>query len=392
MVLELERPAVMSETIVERISDLLCCEVWLVNDHGGVVAQSCWGIRTTAHAVELPPMPSLRFAIQLNGQPHEVLLSAPLNGEVISPRLAQILVELITNEAAMAANLPNQDELKGYFIHDLLHGPTRDEATLLREGELLGMDLTRPRAVVLVEARDFILGSAAAGPEIDARLIWQRAHHVIDLIVHFFQLVNDAICAYIGNGEIAVLKASTNHDLVDWLDYADVAEQTDPSWANLKALKRAARGLLPCLRRGTGTEINIGLGRYHRDLSGLSRSYEDARAALALGRRFSSSAAVHCLDELGVAAFIGVADERTKRALAEHLLSPLDQETELLETLAVFIETNCCPSLAAARLNLHRNTLKYRFDKIASLTGLDVRRFEHAVQIHLCLVLRSLRR
>ena len=43
------------------------------------------------------------------------------------------------------------------------------------------------------------------------------------------------------------------------------------------------------------------------------------------------------------------------------------------------------------RLSIHRNTLSYRLDKIASLTGLDPRRFDDAVQIRLAVVLRSLR-
>ena len=45
---------------------------------------------------------------------------------------------------------------------------------------------------------------------------------------------------------------------------------------------------------------------------------------------------------------------------------------------------------AARALGIHRNTLSYRLDKIASLTGLDARRFDAAVQIRLALLLRAL--
>jgi carbohydrate diacid regulator len=87
---------------------------------------------------------------------------------------------------------------------------------------------------------------------------------------------------------------------------------------------------------------------------------------------------------------VGVADEQTKVDLAKYLLSPLDHEPELLTTLATFFTENCCPSLTARRLSVHRNTLSYRFDKITSLTGLDPRKFDQAVQIRLALLLRSL--
>jgi carbohydrate diacid regulator len=103
----------------------------------------------------------------------------------------------------------------------------------------------------------------------------------------------------------------------------------------------------------------------------MAHSYRDARMATSLGRRFQGQNLVHCLDGLGVAAFVGVSDERTKVDLAMHLLSPFDQEPELIESLNAFFAADCCPSTAASALRIHRNTLSYRLEKISMLTGLD---------------------
>ena len=73
-----------------------------------------------------------------------------------------------------------------------------------------------------------------------------------------------------------------------------------------------------------------------------------------------------------------------------YLLSPLDHEPELLETLDAFFSEDCCSSSTASRLSIHRNTLSYRLEKITSLTGLDPRYFDDAVQIRLALLLRAL--
>jgi carbohydrate diacid regulator len=70
------------------------------------------------------------------------------------------------------------------------------------------------------------------------------------------------------------------------------------------------------------------------------------------------------------------------------LLGPLDQEGDLITTLRVFFEENCHPSSTSDRLAIHRNTLAYRLEKIASLTGLDPRRFDDAIQIRLALLLQ----
>jgi carbohydrate diacid regulator len=383
--------------VAQRAAELLSTRVSVVDEHGALVAGSA------PQPTECPSMltghdlraESLRVPVHLDGQEVEVVVTEPTGGESISRRLAEGLVELVVSQTSVVDRLPNQHELKNKFIHDLLRGAIADEEAVRREGQILGMDFSRPRAVILIDAADYILstdGSAELrGPDAWIRRSALRARLVIASIVRFFELPDDTICAYIGEGEVAVLKASSTQDLVAWSAGADGFGDLDPSWANLTALKRAGAALLSRLRRDTNAAISVGIGRYHPGIRGLPRSYQDARAALALGRRFHGQNQVHCLDGLGIAAFVGVSDERTKIELSTHLLSPLDQDPELLETLDAFFYENCSPSQTASRLSIHRNTLGYRLDKITSLTGLDPRRFDDAVQIRLALVLRSLR-
>jgi carbohydrate diacid regulator len=57
--------------------------------------------------------------------------------------------------------------------------------------------------------------------------------------------------------------------------------------------------------------------------------------------------------------------------------------------LRVFFSANCSSVIAARQLSIHRNTLSYRLDKIATLTGLDPRRFNDAVQLRISLELAA---
>lgn len=336
------------------------------------------------------PEDDVRVPLRLGSETGEVVVAEPVTGDAISPHLTRTLVELMINQTLVVSRLPNQQELKNSFIHSLLRGVAADETEVMRDGQILGMDLTIPRAVMLIDASRYILASdASARPETREARSRRRAQVIIAAIVSFFNLPNDSICAYIGSGEIAVLKASSTVDLEAWADGQD-ASGTGSSWANLSALKRAANDLLRRLRQDTRSEMSVGIGRYHPGIRGLARSYEDALAALSLGLRLEGANKVHCLDGLGIAAFVGVSDHRTKVDLASHLLRPLDHDPDLLETVETFFDTDCCPSSAAARLSIHRNTLSYRLDKIAALTGLDARRFNDAVQIRLALLLRSI--
>lgn len=380
----------VAETVAERTAELLCTRVLVTDDRGTVVASSesrLLGLSFDPER-EAPETSYVRVPLRLDHRAGEVIMAQPATGEVVSPRLAEVLAELVIGQATVVDRLPNKQELKNKFIHDLLHGSERDEAALVREAQILGMDLAHPRVVILIDADDYIL-APVRGVQLDPSdpRIWRRAQLVIGRVVDFFELPNDTICAYIGDGEVAVLKATNR---ITWVDHEGEQDHVGPSWANLAALKRAGSALLTRLRSDTRASISIGIGRYHPGLPGLARSYQDAQAALSLGRRFQGHNRVHCLDGLGIAAFIGVSDERTKIDLARYLLSPLDHEPELLTTLGSYFSADCCPSVTAAALSIHRNTLSYRLDKITSLTGLDPRRFDDAVQIRLALALRSL--
>jgi len=383
----------VAEAVVERTSHLLSVGATVLDERGVVVASSSHQLIGSHFETANPTAEHfVRVPVLLDDRPGEVVVSQPETGEVISPGVANVLLDLIINQTTVVDRLPNNRDLKNKFIHDLLLGERRDEAMLLREAQVLGMDLNPPRAVVLVDASPFILPStpdSGADESLD-ELVGRRTQLVIAGIVAFFDLPSDTICAYIGNGEVVVLKASSTKDLSAWTEGADGGGYIVASWANLTALKRAGQALLERLRADTGGPISIGIGRYHPGVQGLAASYRDARAALTLGRRYQGENGVHCLDGLGIPAFVGVSDERTKIDLATHLLSPLDHEPELLETLEVFFARDCCPSFAASDLCIHRNTLSYRLDKITSLTGLDPRRFDDAVEIRMALVLRSL--
>lgn len=383
----------IAKVVTERVAELLCAQVFVIDQHFVAIASSkpeLVGLPFN-HISSEQGIDYLRVPLPLATQVGEVIIGEPLNGEVISPRLVQVLVEMVINQTTVIDALPNQHQLKNQLIYDLLHGLIDNETIVLRQAKLLGLDLSPPRAVILIDAADYILGSGCwqqcEQETVEARER-RRSQLVIGSIVSFFHLPNDTICAYIGDGEIAVLKASDTKNLGAWANREDASDSS--SWANLAALNRAAGALLVRLRGDTGASISVGVGRYHPRIQGLARSYQDARAALSLGCRFHGRNQVHCLDRLGIAAFIGVADEQTKIELATYLLSPLDHEPELLATLDAFFAADLRPSSTASRLSIHRNSLSYRLDKIASLTGLDPRQFDDAVQIRLALLLRYL--
>lgn len=61
------------------------------------------------------------------------------------------------------------------------------------------------------------------------------------------------------------------------------------------------------------------------------------------------------------------------------LIGPVLKDSDLLQTAEVFIQSHLSISETSQSLFLHRNTLVYRLGKIEKLTGLDLKRMDHAM-------------
>ncbi|MGW4706308.1 PucR family transcriptional regulator, partial [Streptomyces sp. NPDC004285] len=60
----------------------------------------------------------------------------------------------------------------------------------------------------------------------------------------------------------------------------------------------------------------------------------------------------------------------------------------LLETLEVFLAHNCSWARTAEALHLHVNTVHYRIDRIQALTGRDLSRLDHKLDLRAALLCR----
>lgn len=385
----------IAEIVAARLSGLLQTTVLIKDSRQVLVAghhlvnsdsdpqQSCQGLDELEQQGQY-----LQLPFYVHDQVGEIRIKQYIDGEMLSPKLAQAFIDLVISRAAYPI-FPDQQTYKNQIISNLLRGQISEEKVAQQQANLLGIDLAPPRAVILIDAADYIL-SIRSGAEASRYQYQHFSDLIISSLVNFFDLPDDTICADLDGGEFAVLKASDTKNLSPWADQKALPfELKGASWTNLEALKRAGSALLNRLRQETGTALSIGIGRYHPGILGLARSYQDAQAALRLGRQFNGPNQVYCLDHLGISAFACIADERTKIELALHLLSPLDNEPDLIHTLQVFFANNCAFSTTARQLCIHRNTLTYRLEKITSLTGLDPRHFDEAVQIRLALLLKN---
>ncbi|MGZ3599537.1 MAG: CdaR family transcriptional regulator, partial [Ktedonobacterales bacterium] len=182
----------IAEMLIERARDALDASLWVTDERGIVIASS--DARSVGRAIATVSGSQggvcVRVPFSVGSQSGEVVVGPPANDEALSPRLERVLVELMIQQALIVSQLPNRHELKNKFIHDLLRGQVRDETAILREGQILGLDLTHPRAVILIDASNYILGSddsrIVEPSEVTDARAERRAQLVIATVVSFF--------------------------------------------------------------------------------------------------------------------------------------------------------------------------------------------------------------
>ncbi|QIB43055.1 PucR family transcriptional regulator [Streptomyces aureoverticillatus] len=127
----------------------------------------------------------------------------------------------------------------------------------------------------------------------------------------------------------------------------------------------------------------------------LGRALVQARYALAGARNTAPGAArVTAVDDLSTleALLAGVPDD-VRAAYRSSTLGPLLKESKasygmLLETLEVFLGNNGSWARTAKALHLHVNTVHYRIQRVEALTGRDLSRLDHKLDLRAALLCR----
>ena len=160
--------------------------------------------------------------------------------------------------------------------------------------------------------------------------------------------------------------------------------------------ERAVRELIPAcqtiarsLSRRLSAPVRIGVGTAASSVAELRDSYEDAEAALRFGPRAQPGADVHAIEDLRIHRLVAAVTPRTRSRFTGALLAALRSRADwpvLRRTIMAWCESGFSLVRTAAALNIHRNTLIYRLDKIAELSGSPPRDHQTGLALYLACI------
>ncbi|MBC9822179.1 CdaR family transcriptional regulator [Terrabacter sp. MAHUQ-38] len=144
---------------------------------------------------------------------------------------------------------------------------------------------------------------------------------------------------------------------------------------------------LPPAARST---LVVGVGGIRPNLAQARGSWHEARLATRVAEVVESLRPIATWPELGVYRLLACGPER---ALASAVLDPavrrlLEQrDPDLRQTALVYLEAGGNVQETAAALNVHRQTVYYRLQKVEQVTGLALTRGDHRLVLHLGLTM-----
>ena len=153
---------------------------------------------------------------------------------------------------------------------------------------------------------------------------------------------------------------------------------------------QTASSYLDMLETEAFTSFKLSYSKAVSSFKELPSAYNDAITAMEIGNTFNSHGRIYSYEDLGLGRLLyNVPPSEIKAYLNKHInidiLSQIDAET--LSLINAFFEHDLSLAETARQTFIHRNTLIYRLDKFADLTGYDVRKFSDAITVKLSLML-----
>ena len=122
--------------------------------------------------------------------------------------------------------------------------------------------------------------------------------------------------------------------------------------------------------------IRVGIGDIEEDICQMKRSYVGALKAIDIGAYLYPEREIIAFQDLGPFGLFRLENIKQKSFRKScnkiyHLLKEPDGE-ELIDTLKVYLESESNSNIAAKKLFIHSNTVRYRIAKIQQICGIDL--------------------
>jgi len=257
------------------------------------------------------------------------------------------------------------------FLFDLLYNNFDSLEVINSRGKLWGWDFSKPHLVAVGEIQDFTLLPAER----------QRLSNLIAKTSRSIHFNPGTICLE-RNDQVVFLFPL--EEMIAQSQTTCFAEQRlQPFW-------KVADTIF------SGRKFFFGLGNLYPTAREIHRSFQEARSALEIGRLLHPDKLLTSFSELGIMRLLQRLEHQELEDFRLETLKPLldfdhDSNLELEQTLLTYYLCNGDHNLAAQKLYLHPNTLRYRIRKASEVLDRDISHINNQLNLFIALQIGRLK-
>ncbi|MBH5319744.1 helix-turn-helix domain-containing protein [Paenibacillus sp. GSMTC-2017] len=276
-------------------------------------------------------------------------------------RAVRMMTELLLQQSYLSEQVEMKERSKMYLVQELIMNAKADQTmkdSLYTRGELLGVNLRLPRVILLVQMN----------------VLDDTKEYIVRFkeIAALFPSPKETLVAQIGRGR--------------WMILADASVYKTNRHAK-KALLDIAEKINTLVTEWFQAAVYVAVGRLCADIGDVGESFYETVKMLDISGKESRTGAVFHIEDSALQLVLSEITDGSAKQLISQVLGELVQHPNLLETVQAFYDYNMNVNTAANVIGIHRNTLLYRLDRVATFIGEDPRQFRQAMRIQLALML-----
>lgn len=387
------------DSIITTLSTLVGCSAVLFDFHGLVLCEASYRRQLTSemiaglwHQISERRANRQNFAVGLDGSPANVQVYPIVASHRIGAFLAvvkdtgefsdydRIILHHVVTVTALElvkkkAVAETEKRLAGDFFDELIASDLYEEE-IARRLAFFGLDPEGQHLIALVDIDEFKTFTSGNGEREETVIqdVKERLHWAVD--------------EFLARREVLFISASRSDSVVVLVQLDDMST---PDVIGLAAdLQRAVDAMLPEIT------VSVGLGRPHKSLVDLRQSYYEALYAIRIRKLKGNRAVIASFDDLGsYGLLLGLQDTLSLEVFYDSVLGKLQEydeqnSSDLVKSLACFLEANGHWGEAAERLYVHRHTLRYRMKRVEEITGRDLGSSQDRMEFWLALKAKEL--
>ncbi|MGD1465094.1 sugar diacid recognition domain-containing protein [Vibrio harveyi] len=272
-------------------------------------------------------------------------------------QLVKVTAELTIEQASLVEQLQWDRRHQEEFVSAWLNQQLND-SDLHDWAQRLCIDLVTQRVAVVIE---LIADNAPVS--------LSKVREVVDVL---YRSEDKPLVAIMSMNEIVVLKSlrsSSNSDqsVLESIQRRLIANQID--------------------------DVRLAIGQRFDGAQQLPLSYQSAKQVLAVGRRSHPEQTMLSFSEYRLPVLLApLADSWQGEQLAQAMVTLVsaDKSGQLVKTLEAYFQSNGNANDCANALYIHRNTLRYRLDRISEVTGISTQDFTGLTELYIASQLTKL--